>query len=277
MPADLVPNDWSRFRWGRHYCLAAPGTVNAVDYDGAVSERSHEIDRHLFRRPCRHRFHRAPDGVLPHRTRGTRQHRDRAAGARHREQPRRLREQCSLRRGTSRPPGSPLTGRISPDRDRHPISRYRAHPRLDTRRSRRPRATLRDGRHRDRQRGYLGRTVLERSTALDSARRLSVWTPFRPSRRPDRRPPTACTSASPLAPSPAPPTPRDPTFSQAPDDSASSTRRSADGAGASSGTANRGREARRPVPSASPPARSRCGPDARSPRSCPPAGAFAGR
>ena len=47
----LLPPNWNRFRSGRHYCLAAPGTVNAVDYDGKVSEESHEIVGTSFAAP----------------------------------------------------------------------------------------------------------------------------------------------------------------------------------------------------------------------------------
>ena len=46
-----LPDDWNRYRSGRHYCLAAPGTVNAVDFDGTVSQRSHEVDGTSFAAP----------------------------------------------------------------------------------------------------------------------------------------------------------------------------------------------------------------------------------
>ena len=46
-----LPDDWNRYRSGRHYCLAAPGTVNAVDFDGTVSQHSHEIDGTSFAAP----------------------------------------------------------------------------------------------------------------------------------------------------------------------------------------------------------------------------------
>ena len=46
-----LPDNWNRYRSGRHYCLAAPGTVNAVDFDGMVSQRSHEVDGTSFAAP----------------------------------------------------------------------------------------------------------------------------------------------------------------------------------------------------------------------------------
>ena len=46
-----LPDDWNRYRSGRHYCLAAPGTVNAVDFDGTVSRRSHEVNGTSFAAP----------------------------------------------------------------------------------------------------------------------------------------------------------------------------------------------------------------------------------
>ena len=46
-----LPDDWNRYRSGRHYCLAAPGTVNAIDFDGTVSQGSHEVDGTSFAAP----------------------------------------------------------------------------------------------------------------------------------------------------------------------------------------------------------------------------------
>ena len=46
-----LPDNWNRYRSGRHYCLAARGTVNAIDFDGTVSQGSHEVDGTSFAAP----------------------------------------------------------------------------------------------------------------------------------------------------------------------------------------------------------------------------------
>ena len=46
-----LPPDWDASRWGRHYCLAAPGTVNAAGHRGAGDTPSLDVEGTSFAAP----------------------------------------------------------------------------------------------------------------------------------------------------------------------------------------------------------------------------------
>ena len=46
-----LPPDWDPDRWGRHFCLAAPGTLNAVGHEGRGADPRMEIEGTSFAAP----------------------------------------------------------------------------------------------------------------------------------------------------------------------------------------------------------------------------------